>query len=248
MVSGKKIFKKVLCLVLIFIMSIGAISFPEQKVSAADTREYTILCTDTAGDRDAFAYYPSAGWKRGLQIDEYFTAKSVQTQVSEGTDASDIYYTVTFSGTGIALYGYKAKAHGATVKVFVDGEDKGDFDSYAAQRSPSDVRLWNIAGLDNGEHTLKVQAAGGKNASASDSHIEVTKAVVTVPVEQVPATDFFFTEETCTIRVGESRDLKYRLEPENAYAPEDLQFASDDASVASVNSSGRITADRKSVV
>ena len=95
--------------------------------------------------------------------------------------------------------------------------------------------------MADGEHTLKAQATGSKNASATNSHIEVTKAVVTVPIEQVPATKFAFTDETCTIRVDESRDLEYVLEPENAYAPEDLQFVSDDASVASVDTSGRIT-------
>ena len=241
---NKRIFKKISCLFLMFIIGIGAIPFPQQKVHAADTREYTILSTDTTGDEDVFAYYPSAGWRRGQQIDEYFTSKSVQEQVSGGVKASDIYYTVTFSGTGIALYGYKAPAHGATVKVFVDGEEMGEFDSYAQDRSSSDVKLWQIVGLGNEAHTLKVQATGGANASVSDGqgHIEVTKAVVTVPVERVPATDFFFTEEACTIRAGESRDLTYRLEPENAYAPEDLRFASDNASVASVDSSGRITA------
>ena len=104
MTTNKKIFKKVLCLLLMFIISIGAIPFPERKVIAADTREYTILCTKTTGELDTFAYYPSTGWKMGAQIDEYFTLKPVQTQISEGTAASDIYYTVTFAGTGIALY------------------------------------------------------------------------------------------------------------------------------------------------
>ena len=244
MVRGKRVFKKVLCLFLTFIMIVGAVSFPEQKVNAADTREYTILSTDTTGERDIFSYYPSSGWSRGQQIDEYFTNGSVESQVSNGANASDIYYTVKFSGTGIALYGYKAPGHGATVKVFVDGTERGEFDSYAQNRSSSDVILMNIEALDNGDHTLKVMATGGKNASADNSFIEVTKAVVTVPIEKVPATDFFFTEETCTIRVGESKNLSYRLAPDNSYAPEDLQFASDDTSVASVDSSGRITAKK----
>jgi len=239
---GKRTIKRVLCILLMLILSFSAIPFPEHEVNAAATREYTIKSVTTAGESDKFTYYPSSGWEQGKQIDEYFTFKSVQTQVEEGAEASDIYYTVNFSGTGIALYGYKDPGHGATVKVFIDGEEKTDFDSYAQSRSASDVLLWSIVGLDNGEHTLKAQATGSKNASATNSHIEVTKAVVTVPIEQVPATKFAFTDETCTIRVDESRDLEYVLEPENAYAPEDLQFASDDASVASVNSSGRITA------
>ena len=242
MVGGKNFFKKVLCLFLTFILSIGVIPFPEQKVNAAETREYTILSTATTGELDVFAYFPSSGWNRGKQMDEYFTSSPVQTQVSNGTNASDIYYTVKFSGTGIVLYGYKDPGHGAAVKTFVDGEEKGEFDSYAQSRSASDVSLWSIEGLSNGEHTLKVQATGGKNASANNSHIEVTKAVVTVPIEKVPATDFFFTEETCTVRVSESRDLPYRFAPENSYAPEDLQFVSDNTSVVSVDSSGRITA------
>ena len=65
MVRGKRVFKKVLCLFLTFIMIVGAVSFPEQKVNAADTREYTILSTDTTGERDIFSYYPSSGWSRG---------------------------------------------------------------------------------------------------------------------------------------------------------------------------------------
>ncbi len=242
MVNGKSIFKKIVCLLLIFIISIGAIQFPEQQVTAADTGEYTILSTSVTGEQDVFAYFPSDGWSRGRQIDEYFTSKSVEQQISEGKNASDIYYTVTFSGTDIALYGYKGPTHGATVKVYVDEEEQGTFDSYAQARTASDVWLWEIEGLENREHTLKVEATGGKNASATGSHIEVTKAVVTVPIEQVPATDFFFTEAACTVRAGESRDLDYRFAPENAYAPEDLRFASDNVSVVSVDSSGRITA------
>ena len=118
MVNGKSIFKKIACLLLIFIISIGAIQFPEQQVTAADTGEYTILSTSVTGEQDVFAYFPSDGWSRGRQIDEYFTSKSVEQQISEGKIASDIYYTVTFSGTDIALYGYKGPTHGATVKVY----------------------------------------------------------------------------------------------------------------------------------
>ncbi len=238
---GKRTIKRVLCILLMLILSFSAIPFPEHEVNAAATREYTIKSVTTAGESDKFTYYPSSGWEQGKQIDEYFTSKSVQTQVEEGTEASEIYYTVNFSGTGIALYGYKDPGHGASVKVFIDGEEQTGFDSYAQSRSSSDVLLWSIVGLADGEHTLKAQATGSKNASATNSHIEVTKAVVTVPIEQVPATKFAFTDETCTIRVDESRDLEYVLEPENAYAPEDLQFVSDDASVASVDTSGRIT-------
>lgn len=244
MADSKKIMKKMLCLFLMFIMSIGAIPFPEQKANAADTREYTILSTKTTGEQDVFTYYPATGWKKGAQIDEYFTLKPVQTQVSEGAAASDIYYTVTFAGTGIALYGYKAPAHGATVKVFVDGEEKENFDGYAESRTTSDVKLWQITGLEHGEHTLKVEATGNKNASALDSHIEVTKAVVTAPVEQVAATDFFFTAETFSIRAGETGTPGYRFAPENAAAPEDLVFVSDNESVAEVNRTGRITAKK----
>ncbi|MCI8787405.1 MAG: DUF4091 domain-containing protein [Eubacterium sp.] len=242
MVNGKGIFKKITCLLLIFIISIGAIQFPEQQVTAADTREYTILSTSVTGEQDVFAYFPSDGWSRGKQVDEYFTSKSIEEQVAAGKNASDIYYTVAFSGTDIALYGYKGPTHGAMVKVYVDEEEQGTFDSYAQARTANDVWLWEIEGLENKEHTLKVEATGGKHASATGSHIEVTKAVVTVPIEQVPATDFFFTEAACTVRAGESRDLDYRFAPENAYAPEDLRFASDNVSVVSVDSSGRITA------
>lgn len=229
--------KKIMCLALALIISVGAVSFPEEKVQAQETREYTIKSVTTSGERDAFAYSAAGGWKQGEQIEEYFTTSSAE---SAGAAASDIYYTVKFTGTGIALYGYKAPAHGATVKAFVDDVEKTTFDGYAKDRTSSDVELCRISGLENGDHTLRVEAAGGKNASAANSLIEVTKAVVTVPKD--PATGIVFTKETCMIREGESGNLEYRFTPEDTCAPEDLQFVSDDVSVASVDSSGRVTA------
>lgn len=242
MTGEKRKYRKILSILLMLAIGIGSVSFPQDKAYAAGTGGYTIKSVITAGERDVFAYYPSAGWTQGKQIEEYFTASSVQTLAAGGMAASDIYYTVQFTGTGITLYGYKAPGHGATVKTFVDGEEKENFDGYAAARTSTDVVLWQVTGLENKEHTLKVAATGGKNTLASDSHIEVTKAVVTVPAEKVAAEDFLFEEEACAVRVGESVTLGYRFVPENADAPEDLRFVSNQESVAAVDDAGRITA------
>lgn len=239
----KRKWKAVLCVILSVAVSILAIPLSGERVSASGVREYTIMSKDTTGTTDVFAYYPASKWKGGQQINEYFTNQSVDAQVSNGAAASDIYYTVKFTGTKAVLYGYKAPGHGATVKVFVDDEEKGSFDGYAAQRTSKDVELWSVDGLENTEHTLKVVATGGRNAAvtnAANTHIEVTKAVITTPVGS--ATGIVFERDSYSIRKGETMTPVYRLLPEGAAQPEDMIFSSADASVAEINDQAVITA------
>lgn len=242
MKGEKRIFKTIMSVLLAVAVCIAAFPFSEKRVCAEGIREYTIMSRDVTGETDVFAYYPSSKWRTG-QINEYFTSEPVDTQIANGAAASDIYYTVKFVGIGAVLYGYKAPAHGASVKVFVDDEEKGSFDSYAAQRTSEDVELWRVDGLEDKEHILKVVATGGRNnavTNAANTHIEVTKAVITVPVGT--ATGIVLDQDSYNIRKGESVKLTYQFQPEGAQRPDDLVFVSGDTSVAEIDEQAVITA------
>ncbi|MFY9586846.1 MAG: S8 family serine peptidase [Actinomycetota bacterium] len=75
----------------------------------------------------------------------------------------------TFTGTGIAWYSMKGPDQGIA-RVSIDGVDKGTFDNF---RSSPQWRVRRSWGVTNGTHTIRILALGKKNASASNSFVNV---------------------------------------------------------------------------
>ena len=73
--------------------------------------------------------------------------------------------TVSFNGTGIAMYGTKNGTHGIA-EVKIDGEFNQKVDTYGAYAGTE--RLFTVNGLENGEHTMVLTILNEKNPASSD--------------------------------------------------------------------------------
>ncbi|WP_405435891.1 hypothetical protein OG373_04045 [Streptomyces avidinii] len=99
---------------------------------------------------------------------------------NQSTTASDILGTesytntagataeLTFTGTGIGLYSVKNSNLGI-IKVYVDGTPAGTADLYGTSKT-APQRVFLSAPLAHGQHTIKVECTGTKNASATDAY------------------------------------------------------------------------------
>lgn len=231
---------------------VTAISSGNAKITASSQKQnftvetsvkvpyaYTIHSQDITGDSDKFTYIPSNAWKAGAQINEYYTSMPV----NQFENPTQITYTVDFYGDSITLFGYKAPAHGEIVDVYIDDEKQGSFDSYAATRTKADVPLWSISDLTSKKHVLKVTATGQKNPSASNDHIEVTKAVITYEPQE--AEDIQFENEEYQIYRGYEKTLSYQFLPELSKAPADLRFVSENSQIVEVDENCTILAKKE---
>ncbi|MFI1092290.1 glycoside hydrolase family 2 TIM barrel-domain containing protein [Streptomyces sp. NPDC020917] len=83
---------------------------------------------------------------------------------------------LTFTGTGVTLYGDLDRVHGIGA-VTLDSGAPQNVDFYAAGRQEQ-VAVWKATDLTDGPHTLTVTVTGTKNAASSDTYVALTKAVV----------------------------------------------------------------------
>src|SRR5699024_4377827 len=80
------------------------------------------------------------------------------------------YFTITFEGTGIELYGNKDTMMGI-YDITVDDGEVIQVDAY----NPSTLYqqlLFSVTGLEYGQHTIKVSATRNKNENSTSSDIE----------------------------------------------------------------------------
>ena len=69
---------------------------------------------------------------------------------------------LTFEGTGVVFIGSKQNNVG-NLKVYIDGEFKEEIDTYSNLGSGlKQSEIYRIEGLENGEHTIKIETSGGK--------------------------------------------------------------------------------------
>lgn len=85
--------------------------------------------------------------------------------------------TLDFYGTGIELYSV-AKSNYNGVYVYIDGEKVGDYYSVNASTKTKDYLVFSKKGLQNGEHTIKIEvmdkvATGVKDLSISIDYFKV---------------------------------------------------------------------------
>lgn len=78
--------------------------------------------------------------------------------------------TVRFRGTSIAWVGPKAPSYGRA-QVFIDGVQQGATVSQYAPAVAYQQTIWSMSGLPEGEHTLRIEATGTKDAASSGTVI-----------------------------------------------------------------------------
>ncbi len=79
--------------------------------------------------------------------------------------AAGAYFTISFSGTRLALYGTKDAHHGIGA-VSIDNGAESNIDYYAAARQDQAL-LYTTPVLSSGSHTVKVRVTGSKNAAST---------------------------------------------------------------------------------
>jgi hypothetical protein len=92
----------------------------------------------------------------------YATNGSMSGRSFRYTRTPDARATIVFRGTGIAWVGPKHSSYGQA-EVFIDSVSQGVVSQYAPTLQNGQV-IWEIAGLDDGVHTLTIAALGTKEA------------------------------------------------------------------------------------
>ena len=86
------------------------------------------------------------------------------------------YFTITFEGTGIELYGNKDTMMGI-YDVTVDDGEVIHVDAYNSSTLYQQL-LFSVNGLEYGQHTIKVTATRNRNENSSSSDVEIDYAKV----------------------------------------------------------------------
>lgn len=151
--------------------------------------------------------------------------------------ASDIWYEVSFVGNKIDVYAGKNRPMGK-VEYFIDGVSKGKYSLYNGSNINSAL-IATFADLSEGTHTLKAVATGEKDASATNTGIDCSKVVVYHAPYIV--NDLQLTTSSYTLSEGAQQQITYTLDPDYATLS-DLKYLSSDEEIATVNSTGLISA------
>ncbi len=110
--------------------------------------------TDASGDGCNWFYTANRAGEGAFNNDAHIVGNS-----SEGGKGS--YCTVTFEGVGITVLTEKFNDMGL-VKIYLDGEEIGEFDCYTDGARKSRDPLYSVSGLANGKHTLKLEKVSGQ--------------------------------------------------------------------------------------
>jgi hypothetical protein len=119
-----------------------------------------------------------AGW---VSVDQNNGSISYSGSWTTGYDSSDYggshvfsvtpgdYFQFSFSGTGVRFYTLLYSTHGKA-KIYIDGVYQTDVDTYASSVNYHYL-IYELTGLTNGSHTLKVEVAADKNPSSGGYYV-----------------------------------------------------------------------------
>lgn len=127
-----------------------SVEAPEADVAARVDVTYDLGYID---DRDASIKY-TGGWAPYDAGSDYSGTETYSTKVGDTCE-------FTFNGTGVRYIGAKQKNTGK-VKVYIDGKFKEEIDTYS--NLGNDLKqavIYEIDGLEDGEHTIKLETSGG---------------------------------------------------------------------------------------
>jgi endoglucanase len=89
------------------------------------------------------------------------------------SDVSGSTFSITFTGTSLALYSSRAPYHGIAA-VSVDGGPESDVDLYDATRVDQAL-VFTTTTLANATHTVRVRVTGRKNPASSESIVNADR-------------------------------------------------------------------------
>ncbi len=134
---------------------------------------------DIVFDRDITVFDKSSWKEKGKwQTREVSSRDGSKTDQSVFSDRPGDELSLTFSGTGIALYGNWFK-DGGKADVFIDGTLHRTIDTYyyfAGQQHTECI--WHALDLQPGEHTMKIVVKGEKRPEAEGARVYITAAKI----------------------------------------------------------------------
>ena len=221
-------FKRFVCLALAFCL---ILPYCMTGVHAAE--EVTrIPHTQTEGDSNYFTF-SETGWSAMGQSDEHVWSDD------PSADPSAVWYTVNFVGHAIDIYAGKNWPMGY-VAYYIDDEYVGEYNLYQSYNSNS-LFITKIDGLDEGEHVFKAVATGKNGLTSGSTNDLIDCAEVYVYHEPYVAESITMEETTITMGEGGTKQLRYTVKPSYAELT-DAVYTSSDEAVATVSSTGLITA------
>lgn len=229
----KKIAKRILAAAVAFSMVLSAV--PSSAVNAADSAEKYVDIDDSvttaSGEKFKIQYESEGRW---------FAEAGYPNLFFDGTDhysstgSAEDYYTMTFTGTGVAIYGSKNVAH-ADAEVYIDGENVGEVLSHQESGETQHKQLlFELHDLENEEHVLKVVRKSGDTRA-----MQVDK--IRVYYEELSPTAISLSPQTVRMGLGETKQILVSAEPWVIDTPE-VQWSSEDEKVVTVTEDGLITA------
>jgi len=107
----------------------------------------------------------TGNWTRG-NTERAFGGRTAALSAAPAARAS-----VSFSGTAVSWIGFRGPQAGIA-RVFVDGVQQEDVDTYAAVEEVQAV-VFALSGLVSGTHTLAIEVTGTRNPASTDAFIVV---------------------------------------------------------------------------
>ena len=180
----------------------------------------------SSGELFKIQYEPAAEWNAESGYPNLFLNGTDHYSTSgEGSEGQ--YYTMKFIGTGIEIYASKNTAH-ADFDVYIDDEFAGTGEANLESGNTQHQQLlFKAEGLDNAEHTLRVEKTPGDTATKA-----MQIDMIRVYHEEMAPTAITLDRSEVTMIPGGSTTLNASVEPWVATNDDIIWTSSNDAVVS----------------
>ena len=180
----------------------------------------------SSGELFKIQYEPAAEWNAESGYPNLFL-KGTDHYSTSGEGSEGQYYTMKFIGTGIEIYASKNTAH-ADFDVYIDDEFAGTGEANLESGNTQHQQLlFKAEGLDNAEHTLRVEKTPGDTATKA-----MQIDMIRVYHEEMAPTSITLDRSEVTMIPGGSTTLNASVEPWVATNDDIVWTSSNDAVVS----------------
>ncbi|SHH49372.1 Ig-like domain-containing protein [Clostridium intestinale] len=194
---------------------------------------------------------PEAGWQRFDDTDSKI--KYIETNDGRRKDSSYDYngtrhvslqgdkITIKFYGTKFRVIATRWNDCGTNNLVSIDGVDSGSFSNYTSEitslGSVRQILVYEKNNLEMGFHTIEMTAVGVMVLDA----IDIDSYGYLVDASTVAVSEISLNKTSLSLNVGQTEDLIATVKPDNA-ENKNIEWSSSDTGIATVDSSGKVTA------